>query len=101
MSILEFIPEVKKPLLDPCKCVEAELIFLRTNILHVMVFEVVYGTCVGEILILRHRNLSKQRLLRFLRLSINILTVWAVKRFRDYNTKFYHVGPVVQNKRRR
>ena len=37
-----------------------------------VVFEVLRGTCGGGILILRQRSLSKQCLLRFLRLKIKI-----------------------------
>ena len=42
----------------------------------VEVFEVLCGFCCRGILILRHRNLSKQCLLRFLCLKIKIFTVW-------------------------
>ena len=53
------------------------LLYFRKNFCMVRVFRcdlgrVLFGTCDGEILILRQRNLSKQCLLRFLCLNIKI-----------------------------
>ena len=54
----------------------------------VVVFEVFCDTCSGGILMLRQRNLSKQCLIRFLCLSIQIVfTMCAMKGFENCNSK--------------
>ena len=70
-------------------------IYLRTNVLQCLVSYnglcSVFSTCSVGILILTQKNLSKQRLLRFLCLSIKFLfTAYAVKSFNDCSTKLDH-----------